>query len=425
MTGCGQTRTGPLHRGKHSAHLTFTWARAILRSVRFTALEQATAELETPFAVVDLAALRANTADLVRRAGGKPIRVATKSVRCRAVLTSVLAEPGFAGVLAYTLAEALWLAEEIDDVVVGYPSADRTALTALAADETLASRITLMVDSPDHLDFITEAIGPDGPPVRICIDLDASLRLAAGRVHIGPRRSPAHTVADAVALARAVVARPRLHLVGLMAYEGQVAGLGDDPGGLGLKGLVLRQMQRRSVAELRVRRAEVVAAVRQVAALEFVNGGGTGSLESTAAEDAVTEVAAGSGLFAPTLFDHYNRFSLSPAAFFALSVVRHPSPKHATVLGGGWIASGPTGRDRSPVPVWPRGLSLLATEGAGEVQTPLTGRAVSDLRLGDRVWFRHAKAGELCEHVDHLHLVEGDQVVDVVPTYRGEHRAFL
>lgn len=393
--------------------------------MRFTALERATAELETPFAAVDLEALRANMADLVRRAGGTPIRVATKSVRCRAVIDRVLAEPGFAGVLAYTLPEALWLAEGIDDVVLGYPTADRAALRRLAADEALAARITLMVDSLEHLEFLTEAIEPGAAPLRICLDLDASLRLAGGRVHLGPRRSPVHSVPHAVRLARAVVAQPELRLVGLMAYEGQVAGLGDDPGGLGVKGLALRQMQRRSMAELGQRRAEVVAAVERVAPLEFVNGGGTGSLELTAAEDAVTEVAAGSGLFAPTLFDHYRKFSPSPAAFFALSVVRRPSPQHVTVLGGGWIASGPSGRDRSPVPVWPPGLNLLPTEGAGEVQTPLTGRAVADLHLGDRVWFRHAKAGELCEHVDALHLVDGDRVVEVAPTYRGEHRTFL
>jgi len=47
------------------------------------------------------------------------------------------------------------------------------------------------------------------------------------------------------------------------------------------------------------------------------------------------------------------------------------------------------------------------------------------LRIGDRVWFRHAKAGELCQHVDTLHLVSGDRITDQAPTYRGEGRAFL
>jgi D-serine deaminase-like pyridoxal phosphate-dependent protein len=168
-----------------------------------------------------------------------------------------------------------------------------------------------------------------------------------------------------------------------------------------------------------------VAAVHEVAPLEFVNGGGTGSLERTSSESAVTDVAAGSGLFGPTLFDHYQGFKPEPAAFFVLPVVRRPTPAHATVLGGGWIASGPAGADRLPTPAWPPGLELVPGEGAGEVQTPLTGPGTAGLRLGDRVWFRHAKAGELCEHVDTLHLVSNGRVVDEVPTYRGEGHAFL
>ncbi|MGN6160982.1 MAG: amino acid deaminase/aldolase, partial [Marmoricola sp.] len=216
---------------------------------------------------------------------------------------------------------------------------------------------------------------------------------------------------------------PRFVLVWVRAYEGLSAAVGDE--GEGLKRFAVRQVQAISAHELVERRAAAVAAVREVAPLEFVNGGGTGSIESTAAEDAVTEVAAGSGLFAPHIFDHYTRFTLEPAAFFALSVVRRPSPKFATVLGGGWVASGAIGPDRLPQPVWPPHLSLTTTEGAGEVQTPLSGRGVKDLRIGDRVWFRHAKAGELCEHVDRLHLVSGKAVSVSAPTYRGEGKTFL
>ena len=139
----------------------------------------------------------------------------------------------------------------------------------------------------------------------------------------------------------------------------------------------------------------------------------------------ITDVAAGSGLFGPTLFDHYSHFAPEPALLLALAVVRRPGPDHATVLGGGWVASGPPGPDRLPTPVWPEGLSLVGAEGAGEVQTPLTGDAARDLRVGDRVWFRHAKAGEPCEHLDTLHLVRGGELVGQAPTYRGEGRAFL
>jgi D-serine deaminase-like pyridoxal phosphate-dependent protein len=183
-------------------------------------------------------------------------------------------------------------------------------------------------------------------------------------------------------------------------------------------------MQAASARELAARRAAVVAAVSAVAPLEFVNGGGTGSLERTSAEPAVTEVAAGSGLYSPALFDGYRAFAARPAVFFAVPVTRVPGPGIVTVAGGGWVASGPPGRDRLPVPTYPPGLRWLPTEGTGEVQTPLRGPATADLRVGDRVWFRHAKAGELCEHVDVLHGITGDTVTDVLPTYRGEGRTF-
>jgi D-serine deaminase-like pyridoxal phosphate-dependent protein len=390
-------------------------------------LDAATAELDPPLAVVDLDALDANADDLVRRAAGRPIRVASKSVRNRAVLRRVLARPGYAGVLAYTLAEALWLAGGDDpvsaDVVVGYPTVDRGALRRLVTDERAAARVTLMVDSLEQVDVL-DAVAPPGtrPAVRVCLDVDASWRL--GPAHVGVRRSPVHTDADAGALARALVARPGVALVGVMAYEAQIAGVGDAPAGRPLRGLAVRRMQRASARELAARRAAVVAAVREVADLEFVNGGGTGSLERTATEPAVTELAAGSGLYSPTLFDAYRAFRGRPAALFALPVTRRPAPGLVTVAGGGWIASGPPGPDRVPTPTWPAGLRLVPTEGAGEVQTPLRGPGTAELRVGDRVWFRHAKAGELCERVDVLHAVQGDRVVDAWPTYRGEGRTF-
>jgi D-serine deaminase-like pyridoxal phosphate-dependent protein len=394
------------------------------RPAGYLALERATAGLEPPFAVLDLGALRANAAEMSARAGGKPIRLASKSVRCRAVIRAALQLDGFAGILAFTLPEALWLAAEFDDIFVGYPTADRAALRRLAADETLAARVTLMIDSTDHLDFIADAVGTGGHPIRVCLDLDASLQLLGGRLHLGPRRSPVREPDQIRALARAVVGRDGFQLVGVMSYEGQIAGVGDNPPGSPVKGFGIRALQRISAGELRERRAAAVAAVREIAPLEFVNGGGTGSLEATAAEDAVTELGAGSGLYSPGLFDQYLGFRHRPAAFFALPVVRRPAPEVATVLGGGWIASGPIGKDRQPIPSWPTGLKLTATEGAGEVQTPLTGAAARDLRIGDRVWFRHAKAGELCERVDELHLVDGDRLLGSVPTYRGEGHDF-
>ncbi|MBQ1061350.1 amino acid deaminase/aldolase [Micromonospora chalcea] len=391
-------------------------------------LDRATAHLDPPYAVVDLSAFDANAGALTGRADGKPLRVASKSVRVRELLTRVLGRPGWQGVMAFTLPEAVWLARSgvSDDVLVAYPTAHRAGLAELAADPALADAVTLMVDDPAQLDLIDQVCPPARrPALRVCLDLDASWRPLRGRVHVGVRRSPVHSATAAGALAAAVAARPGFRLVGLMSYEAQIAGLGDAPPGQAVLGSAIRVAQRGSYRELLARRSDAVAAVREHADLEFVNGGGTGSVAATSADPAVTEVTAGSGLYGPTLFDAYRAWRPTPAAFFACAVVRRPAPGLATVLGGGWIASGQAASSRLPRPWLPDGLKLLGAEGAGEVQTPLAGDAADDLRVGDRVWFRHAKAGEMCEHVNEVHLVDGDAVVATVPTYRGEGHAFL
>ncbi len=388
-------------------------------------MRAATAALDTPFGAVSVPALAHNAHDMLRRANGKPIRVASKSVRVRGVIDAVLALPGYHGVLAYTLAEALWLAETIDDVVVGYPSADRAAIAALAKSSKKAKRVTVMVDSIEQLDLIDAVLGSGKrETIRVCLELDASWRSKV-LGFLGVYRSPVHSVEQAVALAQAIVERPGFELVGIMSYEAQIAGLANRPPGKPLLGRTVDWIQKHSYAELLERRGAVVAAVRQLADLEFVNGGGTGSLERTAADASVTEIAAGSGLFGPHLFDGYSHFSPAPAAAFALSVVRKPTPNMATLHGGGWIASGPPVAGRMPQLAWPEGLKYVAREGAGEVQSPVTGSNAATLDVGDRVWLRHTKAGELSEHINEFAMVDGDRIVESMQTYRGEGKVFL
>ncbi|MFD4542297.1 amino acid deaminase/aldolase [Streptomyces bauhiniae] len=389
--------------------------------------DRATAAYEAPLALVDLAAFDANAADLVRRANGKPIRVASKSVRCRALLERVLAREGFAGLMSFTLAESLWLARSgFDDVLLAYPSADRAGYAELAGDPKLAASVTVMVDDVAQLDLIDASRAGGREVVRVCLELDTSLRLFGGRVRVGARRSPLHSPAQLAELARSVARRRGFRLVGIMGYEGHVAGVGDAVAGHPVRSRAVRLMQAAARKELAERRGAAVRAVRAVVPeLEFVNGGGTGSVQHTAAEDAVTEIAAGSGLYVPRLFDNYTSFTGRPAALFALPVVRRPGVGAVTVLGGGYPASGAAGPDRLPVPYLPEGLRFDPQEGAGEVQTPLLGSPADDLLIGDKVWFRHAKAGELCERFDVLHLVEGDTVTATVPTYRGEGHTFL
>jgi D-serine deaminase-like pyridoxal phosphate-dependent protein len=387
--------------------------------------DKATAHLEPPLALVDLEAFDRNADDMARRAAGKPIRLATKSVRCRFLIERALARPGYRGLMCYSLPEALWLHEHglSEDILVAYPTVDYHALHRLATDDQARQHLTIMVDEPAHLDLVTSVLGQDHPELRVCLDLDVSWR-PVKNVHIGTRRSPLHTPRQAFQFAKAITMRKGFRLVGVMGYEGQVAGLGDAPPGQPLKARALRLIQDRSVIELHERRAAAIELIRSVADLEFVNGGGTGSLDTTRQDGSVTELAAGSGLVGPTLFDAYTRFRPDPALVYALPVTRKPEPGIATLFVGGYLASGTGTKDRLPRPYLPPGLKLTATEGAGEVQTPVRGEAARDLKPGDRVWLRHAKAGELAERFTHYQALDQAGEVTAVPTYRGEGQCF-
>jgi D-serine deaminase-like pyridoxal phosphate-dependent protein len=396
------------------------------RERTYEELEAIFSGVDAPFALVDLDAMWSNAREMLDRAAGTPIRVASKSVRCRALLSAILAnDPGFRGLMTFTLPESLWLhGHGFEDLLLAYPTADRGALADLARLESERGPI-LMVDSADQLDYV-EAAAPDpARPIRVCIELDVGWWPLGGRLKIGAKRSPLRSPDQVRSLAREIASRPAFELAAIMGYEAHIAGVVDRPLGRRVQEPFIRMVKRRSAAEIAERRAAAVAAVREVAPVAIVNGGGTGSIHTTRREAVVTEVTAGSGFYAPTLFDRYAHFSLSPAAMFAMPVVRRPSGGVATLLGGGYHASGPAGRDRLPQPHLPRGLRLDSLEGAGEVQTPVIGAAAASLRVGDRVYLRHAKAGELCERFQSLYLVSGDQIVDEVPTYRGEGRCEL
>ncbi len=187
-------------------------------AARRSRYDQATAALDPPLAIVDLDAFDRNAADLTRRAGSHPIRAATKSLRCRFLIERALARPGYRGVMCYSLSEALWLhdAGTSDDLLVAYPTVDRRALRALAADEAARQHITIMVDSTAHLDVVDRALGLNHPEIRLCLELDVSWRPLGRKplVHIGTRRSPVHTPQQAADLARAIAGRPGFRLAG-------------------------------------------------------------------------------------------------------------------------------------------------------------------------------------------------------------------
>ncbi|MBZ2187906.1 amino acid deaminase/aldolase [Alcanivorax sp. JB21] len=375
-----------------------------------------------PAALVDMTLFEQNLRELLTRAGDLPLRIASKSVRCPALLRHALAfDDRCRGLMCFHMREACALAAMgFDDLLVAYPSCQPADVAAVCAAVANGASITLMVDCPAQVERIAAIAAEQGVVLPLCLDVDMSWHLPG--LNFGVYRSPVRHVAAALAVYRVIAQSDAVRLEGVMGYEAQIAGLGDQVPGQALKNRLIRLLKRGSVPRLQALRGEVVAALREAGApLRFVNGGGTGSLDSTRQDPAVTEVTAGSGLYAPTQFDHYRDLHYAPAALFALEVVRQPDAGRVTCLGGGYIASGGISPGKAPVPVWPRGLMLEPNEGAGEVQTPLRRKdpAATLPGIGDPVFFRHAKAGELCERFNHLLLIRDGRVVDTVDTYRG------
>lgn len=403
-------------------------------ATRCAAHLRALAGIPAPLAYVDLDALDRNAARLAAQADGVPVRIASKSLRCtRLVLDLAGRAPAFSGVMAFTAQEALHLARAgADDLLIAYPCAEPAPLAALAAHRRSHPEqlIRPIVDDLAQARAIAAAAREAGVRIPVCVDVDAGWRPLPIGPTIGPKRSPLHTPREVAAFVRALGELPELRVDALMAYDGQIAGVADRPAGRPLRGRAVRVMQRGSLRDLGRRVPAVVEAARGALAergesLAVVNVGGTGSLARMRGTGGATELAAGSGFYAPALFDDYAGLALEPAAFFVLPVVRRPSARVATVLGGGYPASGAAGADRLPRPVHPPGLRLDPQEGAGEVQTPLLGPGARGLRIGDRVVFRHAKAGELAERFDALQLLRDGAPVETAATYRGEGHTFL
>lgn len=392
----------------------------------YAAYKQAIQGETLPLAYVDLERLDDNIRRIVSQRQGKTIRVASKSVRSVAMLRYLLqADASLQGVLCYTAPEAVYLAQHgLDDLVVAYPTWEPGHIAAVAQAVRAGRRLTLMVDSLAHVEQVNRISRREQVILPVCLDVDLSDRYPG--LHFGVQRSPLRTTAAALAVVEAIAAADHLRLDGLMGYEAQIAGVGDNLPGRPAQNRLVRLLQRRSRSQVAARRAELTAAIQaRGLQLRFVNGGGTGSLASTAAEPAVTEITVGSGFYAPRLFDFYTTFRYRPAAGFALPIVRRPAPGLYTCLGGGYIASGAAGPEKLPVPYLPEGAALLPLEGAGEVQTPVRYSGAEPLGLGDPIFFRHSKAGELCEHFQELLLLAGGRVVDRVTTYRGDGRCFL
>ncbi len=393
----------------------------------YTYYKSALAGRQLPCGFIDVDLLDANVRDIVARASrGKTIRVATKSVRCTWALRRIAdAKPVFRGFMAFHPMEAAWLAERgFDDILIGYPFCRDVEIEAVLRQVKAGKTIIQMIDHADHVSRIAAVAKRIGVLAPVCVDLDLSSEFPG--VYFGVKRSALRTPENLAPIIAAVKANPSVELRGLMGYEAQIAGLQDKPPGGGVQNMLIPTLKKKSIGELRARRKAAVESIRAAGIpLPLVNGGGTGSVESTCEEDVVTEVTVGSGFFSPTLFDHYAQFRHHPAAGFAIEVVRRPQPGMVTCAGGGYVASGQAGKGKLPQPYLPEGAKLLDQEGAGEVQTPIVYDGPETLDHGDPVLMRHAKAGEVCERFNTMLLIANGAVVDEVPTYRGEGQCFL
>lgn len=383
-----------------------------------------------PLAFVDLDAVDANIDMLLApvRRTGKTMRIATKSIRCVELIRYIVKRGGIAvrGLMAYCPEEARHLVENgFSDVLIAYPTAQPADARTIAELNRHDVRVSIAVDSTEHLEMLDAAGRNAGTVIPIIIDVDVSLRPWSGRLHVGVRRSCLHEASEVANFIESAAQFRHLSFAGLLGYEAHIAGVGDDAP-LGPVGGSAKRAMKRMAGEtvMSLRRAILHELERRGVPVPLFNGGGTGSVAFSVADPSLTEVTAGSGFLDSHLFDHYDGLSFVPAAFFALQVTRRPSKEFVTCHSGGFIASGPAGNDRLPIPYLPAGLSLLGLEGAGEVQTPLAVPAGVDLPLGHPVIFRHAKAGELAAHFPEYSFVRKDHVESRAKTYRGEGKWF-
>ncbi len=384
-----------------------------------------------PCAFVDLDAFDANIASLTADldSSDKTMRVASKSIRSVGLLRRIFERGGrrLKGIMGFTVEEADYLSRNgFDNILIAYPTMHENDMKLMAEMTARGVDVQLVVDSAEGAARLGQYGRKAGVKLQAVIEIDMSYRKANDRIHWGVRRSPVATGADAIEVARAAEKTGGAVIAGIMGYEAQIAGMGDrNPFSKAMNPVrrMVRSVSKPYVVETR---GAVVDFLRKNGiALRIVNGGGTGSVVFTSGDACVTEVTAGSGFCCPHLFSYYSELDLKPAAFFAVQVVRIPAAGMVTCLGGGYIASGEAGADRLPVPYLPQGLTMLAMEGAGEVQTPLVMPRGMLLKLGDPVVFRHAKSGELSERFSEFLLVSDARVTGVASTYRGDGKCFL
>lgn len=374
--------------------------------------------LKAPFLFLDIQSVERNIENLKKRSGHLKIRIASKSIRCTHVLDYLVKHPSgiFEGIMCFYPDEALMLMKKgFKNLLIAYPYVREATLSELV-NEINDEEVYFMVDHQQQLEKLNELAQKTNKKLKICLDVDLSVRLPA--VYFGVYRSSINSLEKAKSLVDSLDKYENLSLKSVMGYEAQFAGVGDANPFQKILNFPVKLLQKYTWSTVVRRRVAIVDYIKSKGIkLDFVNGGGTGSLHLTKTDPSVTELAAGSGIYAPGLFDYYSSFHLKPAMGFALEVTRNPSEGVYTMAGGGYIASGALSGDKHPKPWNVNEMKMIKEEGFGEVQTPF--HALNKTDIGDLKFFRHAKAGELCERFNSIWIINGNDLKEV-PTYRGE-----
>ncbi len=377
---------------------------------------------QKPLAYIDLDYLNYNIKLVLKEAiNDKKIRIATKSVRCVKALQYILNQSSkFCGLMTYDGNETLFLlGQGFDNILIGYPLINHIVLEKLCVEIKKGKNICFMVDRKEHVEILNSLALKHEIQLSICLDINLSQ--AYPFLYFGALRSSIKETKCLHSICKIIKNAHSLKLIGLMGYEAQVAGVGENIKGEFFKNLIKHLLKKISVKKIAQKRKEFSSIIKQNGfKLEFINGGGSGSLHSTKLDPSITEFTIGSAFYAPHFLDSFREFKYYPAAGFALEITRQPSANIFTAHGGGYHSSGIDDHHKAPKVYLPTNLSLIPTESAGEVQTPFLYTGKIPLKIGDTILMRHSKSGEMCERFNQLHFISNGSIVDIVNTYRGD-----
>ena len=423
------------------------------------------------------------------QSSNKTIRIASKSIRVPTITNYILhrAFPHAKGLMCYCVPEAQYYAQfhQVYDLLVAYPTVQPSDLLItwelstihLTDDyfhfihddkkEVLSGfvkkkfDITLMIDCVEHLEILNNfwdlklnEIKEKRPELynqyqqvklRICIDVDLSYRPFFGLLHFGAHRSPIRTINNFEIIVKSALKFPHLKIVGVMTYEAQIAGVPNLNPYTKLLNPIIQILQKFSSKNVLQKRVEILKVLsKNNIKLEFFNGGGTGNIQQACSDPSLSEVTAGSGFFQCCLMDYYSSNDNECALSFAIQVTRSCEINSITCQSGGFIASGSSCWDkfvfshhfnyqlkliclsnRAPTIFLPDDLKVIDQEGFGEVQTPIIGKGTKNVKLGDPIFCRPAKAGEIAENFNYYYLKRNDELLCTANTYRGDGFRFF